>query len=180
MWARKIIWMATLLQAGCAMFGAASADRDGGFAEYLQRVLLMDATQVQAQVDELGRRPSPAARLRLAMLLAAPAFPLRDGARAVAEATAVARSDRAPEATRDAAADLRRIEDLDARLREAERRAQEAERKLEAADPKRFEQLEHRLRDAEKRAADAERKLEALKQIDREMTDRPSGNGARP
>lgn len=174
--ARGIAWLAASLLAGCAVFGTATADKDGGFADYLREVLAMDAAQVQAQADELARRTSAAARLRRAMLLAAPASPERDDARALAAAAAIAQSDQTPAATRDAAAlfakwlDEQRGREEDARLARA--RAE--------ADLRSMEELGTRLRDVEKRALAAERKLEALKQIDREMTDRPSGNGARP
>ena len=127
--------------------------------------LIALSRQYMAQTD-------PDSRLRLAMALAAPLHPERDEVRAIGIADEIAQMRDAPPATREAAAwfsawltDSRR-NDL------ATRRTQ--------ADAKRIEQLEARVRDSEKRASEAEHKLDALKQIDREMTERPSGRAARP
>ncbi len=62
----------------------------------------------------------------------------------------------------------------------AESRRHDSATRRAQADAKRIEQLEARMRETEKRAIEAERKLDALKQIDREMTERPSGHAARP
>lgn len=169
--------VSALMLAACMSFGArAPADGDGRFAEYLRQTRAMDAAQLEVETARLAKRTEAPARLRFAMLLAAPQHAQRDDARALALADEIARSDGAPVATRDAAALFVQW------LGEARRRDQDMRRAQEraSADQKRIEQLETRLRDADKRAQDAERKLEALKQIDREMTDRPNGNVTRP
>lgn len=145
---------------------------EASYIDFWRDVRARNAVSVAALATQFAARTDPASRLRHAMAIAAPQHPQRDEALAqqIADEVAVARD--ATDATREAAAWFALWLGESRRNDGATRRAQ--------SDAKRAEQLEARLRETEKRAIDAERKLDALKQIDREMTERPSGHTARP
>jgi len=145
---------------------------EASYLEFWRALRTQSATNVAAVAQQYAPRADAASRLRHAMALAAPAHPERDEAQAMHLAEGVADAPDASPTTREAAVWFvawlieSRRNDL------ATRRTQ--------SDAKRIEQLEVRVRDSEKRASDAEHKLDALKKIDRELTERPSSRAARP
>lgn len=146
-----------------------------GWSEFFERTRTWSADDVARAVAELSGATSPASKLQLAMLLAAPQWPSHDDARAQALADEVAATPTGSPRTRDAAY-------LFSQLLAEQRRSTEAGRRALARsvdDQKRIDQLDARARDAERRASDAERKLEALKQIDKALNERTApGSGA--
>lgn len=138
---------------------------------YMQRVRQMNAEELMLEYNRLQLEVSPQARLQLALILAAPNFPLRDEQRAQQHLEELLRSDSTPAAVRDHAA-LAALWLEESRRAEAERRRAQAKAR---EDETRIQQLEARQRELERRAADAEKKLEALRSIERELSSRANG-----
>lgn len=145
---------------------------EASYLEFWRALRTQSPANLLAVAQQYASRTDPASRLRHAMVLAAPQYPERDEAHAMHIAEEVAGAPAASLATREAAAWFA------AWLIES-RRNDLATRRTQS-DAKRIEQLEARIRDSEKRASDAEHKLDALKKIDRELTERPSSRAARP
>jgi hypothetical protein len=148
--------------------------------EFMRRVRLMNAAELQAASDRLGGAMTPSDKLRLAIVLSAPAHPARDELQARRIAEDVATSD-ASSAQREFAAlladSIAERSDLVAIQRRMEVKMRDDEKRIEGLE-QRLRDTERRVGDAERRASESEKKLEALKQIDKALSDRQ--NQARP
>ncbi len=153
--------------------------------EFMRRVRLMNAAELQIASDRLAGAATPSEKLRQAIVLSAPAHPARDDLQARRIAEDVATSD-ASSSLREFAALLADAiaerSDLTAIQRRMEVKMREDEKRIEGLE-QRLRDAERRIGDAERRANDSDKKLEALKQIDKALSDRQNqerqGQGAR-
>jgi hypothetical protein len=140
-------------------------------AAYLQAMRGMSSDELATEYQRLLLDGSPQARLQQALVLAAPAYNMRDEQRAQQLLDELARTASTPPAVRDSAA-------LAAQWLEDNRRNDVERRKLvtkSREDEARIQLLETRVRDLERRSVEAEKKLEALRAIEREMSSRSNG-----
>lgn len=137
-------------------------------AGYLQKMREMGADELATEYQRLLLDGSPRARLQQALVLTAPNHALRDEARAQQHLDELLRNDGTPPAVRDAAALAALWLDESRRADSERRRLMTKSREDEA----RIQLLETRVRDLERRSADAEKKLEALRAIERELSSR--------
>ncbi len=184
---RVTLLMGALLTSGCALLRPAPAtvppppppaprpvSESLQLADYIQRVRNLPPESLAAESALLALDKAPLARLREAIVLAAPNNAARDDQRALQMAETIARDLAMPTALRDGAAlvalwlDDQRA--ADGQLKRAMMKSRD--------DDRRIEQLELRVRELERRAGDAEKKLEALRAIEREMSGRGSGSGS--
>lgn len=140
-------------------------------AAYLQKLRTMSNDELATEYQRLLLDGSAQARLQQALVLAAPAYALRDETRAQQLLDELARTAGTPAAVRDNAA-LASAWLEDSRRNDAERRKLVTKSREDEA---RIQLLETRTRELERRAAEAEKKLEALRAIEREMSSRSNG-----
>ena len=142
--------------------------------EFMRRVRLMNGAELQAASDRLYAAATPAEKLRLAIVLSAPAHPARDDLQARRIAEDVATSD-ASSSLREFAAlladSISERSDLTAIQRRMEVKMREDEKRIEGLE-QRLRDTERRVGEAERRASESDKKLEALKQIDKALSDR--------
>lgn len=143
----------------------------GSMSAYVGQLRRMNGDELTTEYGKLLLEPDEGARLRQALVLASPNYPLRDEQRAQQQVDEILHNASVKQSLRDDAAlvglwleEIRRGDD-------ERRRAQAKSRDDEA----RIQQLETRAREQERRAAEAEKKLEALRSIERELSSRSNG-----